>query len=79
MKVSMNGLRRNLSSDVQTLRDQVEAVLKGDWCDWDDLRDAMNDVIRISNVLNCVYNKDDPDFSDMGEVEVELLEKEPTE
>lgn len=76
MKVSMNGLRRNLSSDVQTLRDQVEAVLKGDWCDWDDLRDAMNDVIRTSNVLNCVYQKGDPDFTDMGDVEVDLLEEE---
>ena len=74
MKVSMNGLRRNLSSDVQALREQVEAVINGDWYDGEDLRDAMNDVIRDSNVLNCVYNKDNPDFIDMGEVEVDLLE-----
>lgn len=76
MKVSMNGLRRNLSSDVQALREQVEAVINGDWYDGEDLRDAMNDVIRDSNVLNCVYNKNDPDFIDMGEVEVKLLEEE---
>jgi len=76
VKVSMNGLRRNLSSDVQALREQVEAVINGDWYDGEDLRDAMNDVIRDSNVLNCVYNKNDPDFIDMGEVEVKLLEEE---
>lgn len=78
MKVSMNGLRRNLSRDVETLRDLVESVLKGDWYDEEDLRNAMNDVIRDSNVLNCVYNKGDPDFTDMGDVEVEPLEEEET-
>ncbi|SDO28446.1 hypothetical protein SAMN04487957_10548 [Halomonas shengliensis] len=79
MKVSMNGLRRNLNGDVETLRRLVEAVLEGEWYDKEDLRDAMNDVIRDSNVLNCVYHKDDPDFSDMGQIEVELLEEEPAE
>lgn len=77
MKVSMNGLRRNLSGDVESLRDLVESVINGEWYDGEDLRNAMNDVIRDSNVLNCVYSKDDPDFSDMEEVEVELLEEEP--
>lgn len=79
MKVSMNGLRRNLSGDVETLRDLVESVLKGEWYDREDLRNAMNDVIRDSNVLNCVYYKDNPDFTDLGSVEVELLEEEHAE
>lgn len=79
MKVSMNGLRRNLSGDVETLRDLVESVLKGEWYDGADLRNAMNDVIQDSNVLNCVFSKDDPDFTDMGNVEVELLEEEHAE
>ncbi|NIC05216.1 hypothetical protein [Billgrantia bachuensis] len=79
MKVSMNGLRRNLSGDVETLRDLVESVLKGEWYDGEDLRNAMNDVIRDSNVLNCVFSKDDPDFTDLSSVEVELLEEEHAE
>ncbi|QTP60895.1 hypothetical protein HNO53_20575 [Billgrantia antri] len=79
MKVSMNGLRRNLSGDVETLRDLVESVINGEWYDGEDLRNAMNDVIRDSNVLNCVFSKDDPDFTDLGSVEVELLEEEHAE
>lgn len=74
MKVSMNGLRRNLSGDVEALRDIVKDVADGDYYDREDLVKAMNDVIRDSNVLNCVYSGDDPDFKDMGDVEVEPIE-----
>ena len=73
MKVSMNELRRNLSEDVQTLRDVAESIINDDWYDKDDLRDAVNAVIQHSNVLNCVYVKNDPDFTDMGDLEVEHL------
>lgn len=73
-KVSMNGLRRILSRDVETLRDIVQEVVSGDCYDRDDLVEAMNQVITGSNVLNCVYYGDDPDFKDMGDVEIEPIE-----
>ena len=74
MKVSMDGLRSNLSSDIEKLREVAEAILKDEWFDKEDFEDAMNDVITSSNVLNCIYDNDNESFSDMGHVEVERLE-----
>jgi len=74
MKVSMNGLRRSLSADIGTLREIVSRILNDDWYDKEDLTEAMNDVIRDSNVLNCVFIEGDSDFVDMNEVEVETIE-----
>ena len=74
MKVSMDGLRSNLSSDIEKLREVAEAILKDEWFDKEDFEDAMNDVITASNVLNCIYDNDNESFSDMGHVEVERLE-----
>jgi acylphosphatase len=73
--VSLDGLRRNLSGDVNDLRDIVEAVIAGEYYDKDDLIDAMNNVIQDSNVLNCVYDNDREDFNDMSDVRVEPLEQ----
>ena len=74
MKFSMNGFRKNLSGDAATLRDIVESVVNGDYYDNQDLIDAMNQIITHSNVINCVFQKDDPDFSDISHVEIEHLE-----
>jgi hypothetical protein len=76
MKFSMNGFRKQLSSDVTALRDIVRAVVDGDHYDKQDLIDAVNNIITHSNVVNCVYHKDDPDFSDISHIEVEHLEIE---
>lgn len=76
MKVSMNGLRKSLSDDVRELRDVIQAVISDEHYDKDDLINAANQVICDSNVMNCVYVTDDPDFTDMSEVEVDLLEVE---
>ncbi|TFH84947.1 hypothetical protein EQG41_19695 [Billgrantia azerbaijanica] len=74
MKVSMNGLRRNLSGDVQELRDVAASIINDDWYDKADLVRAVNAIIQHSNVLNCIYVANDPDFTDMGDLEVEPLE-----
>lgn len=74
MKFSMNGFRHQLSRDIVELRDLVKDAIKMELHDSEDLVDAMNRVITHSNVVNCVYNKDDPDFTDMNEVEIEHLE-----
>lgn len=79
MKVSMNGFRRNISEDVQTLRDISAAILSGDWWDREDFANAVNAVISHSNVLNCIYRPGDPDFTDMSHLEVEHLELENQE
>ncbi|WP_336273786.1 hypothetical protein [Vreelandella indica] len=41
--------------------------------------EAVNNVICKSNCLNCVYTADDPDFSNMSDLEVPLLEEEEDE
>ena len=76
MKFSMNGFRRQLSADVNYLRTMVEAVLNGDFYEKDDLRDAMNDVIQHSNVINCVYKDGDSSFTDMSDLEIAQIEEE---
>lgn len=76
MKLSMNGFRRNISGDVQTLRDVTQAIISDHYWDKEDLVDAVNQIICHSNVLNCIYHDDDPDFTDMSDLEVELLEDE---
>lgn len=70
----MNGFRQQLSNDISDLRDLVESVIKMEFYDTEELVDAMNRVITHSNVVNCVYSNDDPDFSDMNELEIEHLE-----
>ncbi|UBR49785.1 hypothetical protein KF947_21150 [Halomonas sp. FeN2] len=74
MKFSMNGFRSQLSGDIQELRYLVNNVINDEWYSKEDLADALNAVIRHSNCLNCVYSADDPDFTDMGDLEVEPLE-----
>lgn len=75
MKFSMNGFRRSLNADIQELRDIVESVVSEERdYDPEDLVTAMNNVITHSNVINCVYDKENPDFSEMGDLEIEHIE-----
>lgn len=76
MKFSMNGYRRNNCADIETLRDLVVGVLAGGNVDDEVLAEAMNQVITNANVLNCVFQTDDPDFVEMGDLEVEHIETE---
>lgn len=74
MKFSMNGFRHQLSCDIAELRDLVKDAINMDLHDKDELVDAMNRVITHSNVINCVYYENNPDFVDMGEIEIDHLE-----
>lgn len=74
MNFSMNGFRRSLSADVSHLRDVAKDIIDGNHYDDEDLIDAVNDLICSSNGLNCVYIKDNPDFVQMEDLEVEHLE-----
>lgn len=81
MKVSMDGLRANLSREVKELRDIVDAVLSdGEYFDEEDLFNAMNDVIRTTNVLCCIYDDNTEDMNDIGDrFEVELIDGDEDE
>ena len=74
MKFSMDGFRRNLSSDVRELRDIVKCIVAGEYYDEDDLISAMNEIIISSNVINCVSDSDNDLFNDMSDVEVEHID-----
>lgn len=76
MKFSMNGFRHQLSCDIAELRDLVKDAINMDLHDKDELVDAMNRAITHSNVINCVYYENNPDFVDMGEIEIDHLEIE---
>lgn len=74
MNVSMDGLRRSLSGDIKKLRDIIEDVINDNYYYKYDLIEAMNQVITDSNVLNCVFHPNDPNFTDISSVEVEHIE-----
>lgn len=74
MKFSMNGFRRQLNGDVQELRYIVNNIINDEWYSKVELAEALNAVIQHSNCLNCVYSANDPDFTDMGDLEVEHIE-----
>ena len=75
MKVSMNGLRRQMTADATKLRNTIECVVNGDYFEREELRGELNDLLCHINVLNCIYMNDDPDFSDMSDVEVEHIDE----
>ena len=49
MKFSMNGWRHNLSDKVKELRDVASTILNDEWFDADELRDAVTELICMSN------------------------------
>ncbi|MBL4940930.1 MAG: hypothetical protein JKY81_04630 [Colwellia sp.] len=74
MKFSMNGFRRNFSEDMGLLREIVFAVINDNDYDKEDLVDLLNQVITHSNVINCIYDNENPDFSNMSDTNVKRLE-----
>lgn len=74
MIFSMNGFRRQLSSDVDSLKKIVEEALTGQFYEDEDLVNAMNEVITHSNVVNCVYDIESPEFIDMSDLEIDHIE-----
>lgn len=75
MKVSMDGLRLNLSRDIEALKNIVIEVLSGDY-NKEQFIECLNDVIQDSNMLNCVYSETEEAFKDMSDVHVEYIETE---
>lgn len=76
MNFSMNGFRRQLSSDTEHLRNIVNNIVNDQYYDKDDLIDTMNKLVTHSNVVNCVFHSGDPDFADLSDMEIEHIEQE---
>lgn len=74
MKFSMNGFRRQLSESCNQLKYIAQRILNDDFYDDEDLVEAVNEIIRHSNVLNCVYTDGDESFTDMSHVQIERIE-----
>lgn len=79
MEFSMNGFRRQLSGECGNLRDITRAIVNDGYFDRDDLVECVNNIISHSNVLNCVYQKDDPDFIEMADLEVKHIDLDEVE
>jgi len=70
LKVSMDGLRRNLSNATKDLMEELAEVIKENDIECDDLLKKMNEVRGMVGMMNCVYDPDNSD--DMNEIGIEL-------
>lgn len=70
---SVNGWRQTLSESLTELRDMAQDIINDDHVDKKDLENLVNDLICQSNSFNCTSIKGMDTFSDMSNVEVELL------
>ncbi|MFQ1632644.1 hypothetical protein ACK39T_04460 [Aeromonas veronii] len=73
---SMNGWRRNLSEEVRSLRDTAKQLLNDEELDRDELRRVVDEIICMSNSVNCVSIEGEELFSDMSDVCVPILDEE---
>ncbi|BBR39339.1 hypothetical protein WP3W19E03_18640 [Aeromonas veronii] len=73
---SMNGWRRNLSEEVRSLRDTAKQLLNNEELDRDELRRVVDEIICMSNSVNCVSIEGEELFSDMSDVCVPILDEE---
>ena len=70
MRVSMDGLRRNLASAYKkAVSGYREAVSENGYdCSFSDLRDGLDELRQMIGALMCVYSKDPEDeMSDMAD------------
>lgn len=73
MKFSMNGFRKALNQDLIDLKLKLERVVAGKNFDADELKESFNVIDQHSNVLNCVYDNNDDEFSDLSDLAIEEL------
>ncbi len=73
---SMNGWRRNLSEEVRSLRDAAKQLLDDEELDRDELKRVVDEIICMSNSVNCVSIEGEELFSDMSDVYVPILDEE---
>ena len=73
---SMNGFRRNLHCELKELKEHVISALNDEYVDKEDLEDSMNQVICSANGLNCVWDPDNENFTNMEDLYLPLIDEE---
>lgn len=68
MKVSVDGLRKNMTRDINQLFRVLEGVIDMGlpYDDRKELVKAFNQVAQDIGCFNCVYSEETEDFSDLG-------------
>lgn len=78
MRVSVDGMRRNMTADINRLREAITSII--DELDADDKQeiiDSFDSVACNQNGFNCMYDDENDDFNDMGDkLEIELLDEQ---
>lgn len=76
MQVSVDGMRRNMTADINWLREAITSVIDelGE-NDKQEIIDSFDQVACNQNSFNCMYDDENPLFNDMGEqLEIQLLD-----
>ncbi len=79
MKFSMNGWRKSFSEDAEQLREFALQIVNDDSFDKDDFIDSVNNIIRHSNTINCVFADGNPDFSNLENIKIPIITDEMLE
>tara|TARA_Y100000780_G_scaffold186390_1_gene172931 strand:- start:29144 stop:29383 length:240 start_codon:yes stop_codon:yes gene_type:complete len=76
MQVSVDGMRRNMTADINWLREAITSVIDElDDNDKQEIIDSFDQVACNQNSFNCMYDDENPLFNDMGEqLEIQLLD-----
>lgn len=77
MRVSVDGMRRNMTADINRLRETITSII--DELDTDDKQeiiDSFDAVACNQNSFNGMYDDEDEDCNDLGEqLKIELLDE----
>ena len=76
MRVSVDGMRRNMTADINWLREAITSVIDElEDNDKQEIIDSFDQVACNQNSFNCMYGDENPLFNDMGEqLEIQLLD-----
>lgn len=75
MKVSVDGMRRNMTDDLTRLREAILSITDNLYQDdKQEIIDSFDQVACNQNSFNCMYDDENPLFNDLGDsCEVELI------
>ncbi|KTG21983.1 hypothetical protein AUR67_00455 [Pseudoalteromonas sp. XI10] len=75
MKVSVDGMRRNMTDDLTRLREAILSITDNLYQDdKQEIIDSFDQVACNQNSFNCMYDDENPSFNDLRDsCEVELI------
>lgn len=77
MRVSVDGMRRNMTADINRLREAITSVIDElDDYDKQKIIESFDQVACNQNSFNCMYDDEDEDCNDLGDqLKIELLDE----